>query len=203
MSGHVDPWQLWGNTQTLVVKGSSFVAPNTGDVNQTLCRVAYKRPDTWRFLFQAKILAAPAMPVANQANLSVWFDLIVGIGRAAVKIPFFKTLGGWNWQNAPAPVNQQQWSTHSDQSTQSFISLEYGSGTDTLFGTASIPTDQIVGQDITVNATATFTTDLALPQQATVEVSCMLAPNSHVRPDWMLLGRSRSEQFPGGETGGR
>lgn len=199
------PWQLWGNTMVLTVQGSTFVAPNTGDVNQTLCRVSYGRPETWRFLFAAKLLSAPAMPVGKQANVGVWFDVLVGIGRAAVKIPFFMQLPSWTWASgASAPINLTNWATHTtQQSTQAFVSLEYGSGSDTLFGNVQVPTDLLPGQDITVTANSTFNTDLALPQVATVEVSCLLSPNNHVRPDWMLMDKSPAEQFPGGEVGGR
>lgn len=199
------PWQLWGNTQVITVAGSPFTAPNITDKNQTLVRISYGRPETWRFLFAAKLIAAPSAAPANQANVSVWFELIVGIGRAAVKIPFFKTLPGWNWSFAPATnaLNQLQWSAHSDSSANSFISLQNLSTSEETSGTATIPVDQIVGQDITVNAVVSFTTDLPGATQAQVEVSSMWSPNNHVRPDWMLIDADRNEQFPGGETGGR
>ncbi len=193
------PWHLWGNTQVFDVRASAFTNPNANDNNQTMVRIAYGRPETWRFLLAYKILAAPSAPV-NQANISVWFEMITGHGRAAVRLPFWATMQSSDWSGGSPPLNLMIFTTRaSGDSAQSIVNLDNG-GTQ-IFGTASLPSDQVVGQDITVKANMSFTTDLPLPQTAKVEVSCLFAPNSHVRPDWYRIDEPEAVQFPGGEVG--
>lgn len=197
-----EPWQQWGNTQTLEAPPNAFTNPNAADKQITLCRVNYGRPETWRFLVMAKLLSAPATGGADQANASVWFELMTGIGRSAIILPFWIQLGSWQWNfGAPVPRNQMFW-TNQARTDSALISITDEAVPVTT--TALIYSDEIVGQSMTLVAHATFTTDIpGVTEPAIFEVSGQFAPNTHVRPDWMQLEAGPREQFAGGEIRGR
>lgn len=185
------PWLLWGNTQVMNVAASAGASANEGNTN-TLVRIAYNRPETWRFLFAARIISAPETGPGELAQLNVWFELITGIGRAAIQIPFFSNIPDFNWDNGVAVPTEVRWIN------QAFVQLPGPAFTQPL-----IFTETITGQDLTVVAHARFATDIPSAAPCVVEVSGQFAPNVHVRPDWSRLDVSEAEQFPGGETGGR
>lgn len=166
----------------------------------TLCRAAYGRPETWRFLFSARLISAPATGVADQANVSMWFELFTGIGRSAIHIPFWINLPSYVWNfGAAVPANLVTWTNVARTDNTSFSIDSGGVSWDT-----TILTDQIIGQDITVVAHAKFTTDIpGVTQPAILEVSGQISPNTHVRPDWMQVDALPAEQFAGGEVKGR
>jgi hypothetical protein len=197
------PWNQWGNTQELVVPPNAFTMPNVNDRAITLVRAAYGRPETWRFLLAVKLIDAPATGPGDQANAQVWFELFSGIGRSAVHIPFWVTMPGWQWNGGAAvPRNVVDWTNVALTSTNTFSSDS--SGPPPLTWTTQVASDQIVGQDITIVAHATFTTDIpGVTQPARIEVSGQISPNTHVRPDWMRVGAPPAEQFAGGEVKGR
>lgn len=187
------PWLLWGNTQIMSVAASAGASLNEGNTN-TLVRIAYNRPETWRFLFAARIISAPQTIAGQSAELAVWFELITGIGRSAIQIPFFSNIPDFNWDNGVAvpPPTEVRWLN------QAFIQLPGPAFTNPLYFT-----ETITGQDLTVVAHARFATDIPGAAPCVVEVSGQFAPNVHVRPDWSRLEVSEAEQFAGGETGGR
>lgn len=197
------PWHLWGNTQQIVVPADLFTNPNQHEQQITLCRVEYGRPETWRWLLSARLLRAPNTAVGQQANASVWFEVLAGLGRANLRIPFFVTfpLGSWNGGAAP-PLNLVSWTTKAQHSLTTFSSDS--TGPPPVTWTTTDLTDLIVADHLTIVAHAVFNTDIPPPvQPIIVEVNGLLAPNSHVRPDWYMQDVHEAEQFPGGETGGR
>lgn len=185
------PWLLWGNTQQIEVAASAGASANEGNTN-TLVRIAYNRPETWRFLFAARILRAQEVLPGEHAQLNVWFELITGIGRAAIQIPFFSNVPDFIWDGGIAVPEDTRWTN-----------LAYIGGLTFLPATPIVPVDTIVGQDMTVVAHVRFATDAAVAPPVLCEVSAQFAPNVHVRPDWSRLDVSEAEQFSGGETGGR
>ncbi len=185
------PWLLWGQTQNMTVAASAGASTNEGNTN-TLVRIAYNRPETWRFLFAARIISAPESAVGQHAELSIWFELITGIGRSAIQIPFFSNIPDFNWDNGVGVPLETRWLN------QAFIQLPGPAFTNPLYFT-----ETITGQDLTVVAHARFATDIPAAAPCIVEVSGQFAPNVHVRPDWSRLEVSEAEQFAGGETGGR
>lgn len=195
------PWLTWGNTQNITVPADLFTNPNVHEQQVTLLRAAYGRPETWRFLFAARMLSAPVAGAGKQANASVWLELFTGIGRSAIRLPFWIFLAEWNWNN-PLPVpspNEVQWTTQAKSGDQTWITDE----TPQVTTTAPVLTDLIVGQDMTVVAHAVFNTDIVNPTPIVIEVSGQWAPNTHVRPDWMQVDAPPAEQFAGGEIKGR
>jgi hypothetical protein len=199
-----EPWQMWGNTQELVAPPNAFTNPNAADKQVTLCRVTYGRPDTFRFLVSAFLKSAPATAPGEQANASVWFELMTGIGRSSIILPFWIQLGSWQWNGgAPVPTGRggQIWTNQAATGTPVF---SVDDQTPQVSWISTSYTDQIVGQDMTLVAHATFTTDIAnVTEPAIFEVSGQFAPNTHVRPDWMQIDAGPREQFAGGEIKGR
>jgi hypothetical protein len=179
------PWHMWGGTQTFVLPfGTDFQS-------QQLARCSYKRPESWHWLFQAKLIAAPGVP-SSDASVLIFFDLIVGLGRTQVVLPAFETYL-FRWTTVTAPIGELKYSNR-------------------VFGPARLDSvtpdardntiDEIVAQDIQVSARALFGGNVALGSTATMEVSAFFSPKTHVRPDWMLAGPPEV-RFAGGEDGGR
>lgn len=183
------PWLLWGNTQQIEVAASPGASANEGNTN-TLVRISYNRPETWRFLFAARIISAPDTGPAENAQLNVWFELLTGIGRAAIQLPFFSNIPDFVWNGGAAVPEEVRWTN---------LAFNQLPG----FAVTLVPTETITGQDLTLVAHVRFATDIVSPPAAVVEVSAQFAPNVHVRPDWSRLDVSEAEQFAGGETGGR
>jgi hypothetical protein len=198
------PWQMWGNTQVVAVEPNAFTNPNANDKPTTLLRVNYNRPETWRFLFAARILNAPAAGPGEQGNLSVWFELYTGIGRSAIRLPFFVTLPGWTWLGGPtAAPNDIRWTTKALTSDVALTVTSDPAGVELSTSIVPVFSELIVGQDMTVVAHPTFTTNIPGAVPANIEVSGQFAPNTHVRPDWFQVDATAGEQFPGGEIKGR
>lgn len=193
------PWQLWGNTQPVSVPPDLFTNPNLHEQQITLLRISYKRPETWRFLFSARMLSGPGSD-NHQSNVSVWFELLTGIGRSAIRIPFWVSLPQFSWNNLAGPSTAiVQWTTHA---TESGLQFSFDSQDPQVTWQTQILSDLIVGQDLTVVAHCSFTTNLETTTPAVVEVSGQLAPNVHTRPDWY---RNAPDElvFPGAEVEGR
>jgi hypothetical protein len=185
------PWLLWGQTQTLTIAATPGASALEGST-PTLIRIAYGRPETWRFLFAARIISAPETGAGEHAQLNVWFELITGIGRSAIQIPFFSNIPDFVWDGGLAVPEEVRWTN-----------LAYVQGLTFLPATPIVPIDTITGQDMTVVAHVRFATDIISAPPCVCEVSAQFAPNVHVRPDWSRIDDTPLEQFPGGEVGGR
>jgi hypothetical protein len=180
------PWHMWGNTQALDLLASN--APLTGQQNTTvgqLLRVAYRRPETWHWVFAATLLDGPTLGVGDSAAVSVIFDLTIGVGRSQLTIPFFETFT-WNWAASAPPIGQltrTKWSTQVNGPVR----------------VDSDPTppanviDQIVAQDIQLNVRSLLGGIGVAGTTARVEVSAHFSPKTHIRPEWSLW------RFPGAE----
>lgn len=182
----IPPWHMWGaSTPVSLQAGLQFAKRGQ------LARVEYKRPETWRFLFYARILRSNLTVVPS--NVLVAFEVFAGVGRANIQLAFnpFETflfnvtLGGEQGQSA----------------------IKYSTevvGPPRIDGqpTSSSTCDVIVAQDIQVGYFC-FCSDPggALPtDEVQLEIGCSLAPWHHVRPDWFEHGPTK---FLGEETGGR
>lgn len=141
--------------------------------NVQLARVDYHRPESWRFLLWAQ---SPNFP---GTDLVVRFSIFAGIGRTNFVQDIWQEFkfsnGGRKWTNtvrAPAPD-------------------------DTAATDKPYLADTVVGQNVNISATV-FTNGVATP--LIVLVGAMLAPATHVRPDWFANVPSR---FEGGQLGGK
>ncbi len=196
-----EPWKLWGNEQTItmlnVAGNASPVSPPT-----QLLRVSYKRPETWHWLFSATLLRGPQAIAGFGAALFVSYNLTVGIGRTAITIPGFELLG-FQWAGPLlAPINTQIWSTQSRAPNRIFATPNPAVPVDSVV-------DQIVAQDIQMNVTVSAGGTGGLVGDYSVLVAAMMAPKSHVRPDWYIpdapdgTPAAIESVFPGDEIGGR
>jgi len=201
------PWLLWGNTQKV------NVPPNVGfNKNQnTLVRVSYARPETWHLLLAARLVSAvDGNPLVDTSSAGAEFTIYTGIGRAMITMPVV-TLA-WFWgldqRDGPvAPVAVPRWTNqiYNDIGAGDSQSLFFDPTTgDEIYRVeTSVGTDKFVGQDITIVANVFYNTTVAGAPDAVLEVSAQVAPSVHVRPDWSRLEVSETEQFAGGEVGGR
>lgn len=187
----IPPWHLWGGTQQIDAINAGAAFPSQPSAGQ-LAKISYKRPDTWHWVFAAKVLAAASLPlVGNVASIGVFFDLTIGVGRAQVQFPSFEAFS-WTWHGvSDAPIGSILYST------EVF-------GPNRVFDTSGpAPADvktnsikQFQAQDINIACRVLYNGTVGVGAIASVEVSAFFAPKTHIRPDWDL------EHFMGGETGG-
>jgi hypothetical protein len=200
---------MWGNTQ--VISGSDVLNVNTAGITTQLVKASYLRPETWKWVFAARLLEASQAQAGEQHIITVDFNLTIGIGRAAITMNSFEQYI-WRWGLAgntdQAPIGFDKWSTQTLgrvrldtsetggadpwQTNPAATATQYNGG----IGTRSVSNviDRIVAQDINLQAVVTFATSGSL--EGKVEVSAQFAPTTHVRPEWFL------DRFPGGEHGG-
>lgn len=198
----VPPWHLWGNNVSVStdLQAGVFGQAGTGQ----LTKVSYKRPETWHWLFSAKILDfGPLPPVGTTLNIAIIWDLTVGIGRSVQQIANFDW---WNIFITSASGNIRNrtlWATQAiPMGGASLGRLDAAGAIDPAPPPNLI--DQIVAQNIQLNATAVLTlqgANVGYPYSATVELGASWAPKHHIRPDWFLHGAPESV-FTGEETGG-
>lgn len=211
MRGGMPPWHTWGGSEVV-----RTVTLGLGDapVQQTvqLARVAYKRPETWNFLFVAKILEGTRMVNPGDSFLmKVRFDVTTGHGRSAAQLYnradgasgsgffVFQQPGFENYEFGPGWPSPGPVVKHVIYSTQ-----VYGPNRTTDPAAENRRDNlitEIVGQDIQVNALVTNQSNYA--GTFDVELSVFLAPKAHVRPDWFQIDGPPEAQFPGEEVQGR
>jgi hypothetical protein len=188
-----DPWHLWGNTQSYVVAGQVLGALPSPNNSQTLAKVGYGRPDSWRFMLSAVIESGGSdTAVGEQAIVEVVFALIIGVGRSAIKLPEFVALQ-WDWSGGLSVFRHQA------------LYVTQAPSVPAIGGApgASPFIDLIMAESCSVQASVSYFTDVAAPAPIHVDVSAQLAPNVHIRPDWFQIGAPPAVQFPGKEVGGK
>jgi hypothetical protein len=193
------PWHMWGNSETFGPMGA-FSPDSVPILGRQLVRVSYKRPETWRWVFAARLIEAPSAGALGTYEMTIDFDVTIGLGRSSVTLPNFDRLK-WTWTGTGnAPVGYPLWSTRtlSPPTEYSFVD-----GAPVADQTGR-EIDDLVAQDIQVSCRVQFVA-LDEPEggQATLEVSGYFAPKTHIRPDWLQLDVPVESQFPGGEVGGK
>jgi len=181
------PWHLWGDTKNVIVENSSGVTVNY--VTQQLAKVSYGRPETWDFMFAARIINFE--PDDTAGEIDVAFDVTIGVGRSHLEMPGFETFM-WTWTSAPSPLNQVKYSAEVYGPVRTDIPIPPAT---------TIPSNvisEITAQDIQVQARVAYTGGTIVPKRATVEVTAFFAPRSHIRPEWF----QDTNQFRGGEQDG-
>lgn len=183
------PWHLWGGQETLAVSSLGGINPPAVSSVQ-LTRVSYKRPDTFQWLFFARLISGPAAGLAEQGAIVVNFDVTVGLGRTSVTIPGFENFS-WVWgPSAGIPLSVVLYSTT-------------GIGPNRNFGAVTPVAnliDELVAQDIQVNARVQNNSNFVSNVQ--LEVASFFAPTTHVRPDWYSEMLPEEAAFAGAELGG-
>lgn len=201
------PWHMWGNSQRIEM----FLPSTSGNSSEVqrgqLTRVAYGRPETWHWLFTARLLEADDADPDEPLQLAIIWELTVGIGRSMQQNLGFD---GWNilWgtPSTPtdqAPVGRLLWATQTFQPTlnRTIFSADPDTEPPNVI-------DEIVAQDIQLNVRAALVspvTPRTNNKRAVLEVGAQWAPKSHIRPDWYQQdqGTPPEAQFPGQEIGGR
>lgn len=198
----VPPWHLWGNTQLITTRvqlGGPGILPQPN--MNTLCRVAYGRPETWHWVFQARLVSGPNNTPGSTLNVLVNFNVALGVGRSNLQIAGnvgtqSRPLESFTFIMGPAspgfPANAQLFSTGGK-----YARLMSSEAIATEFEVQQIVADTIVCE-VNVTSSADAGNVLALGQPVQVEVSAQFAPIAHVRPDWYEL-----EPVFSGETEGR
>ena len=179
------PWLLWGNSK--IIEAFYTGTFSTTVATQQLNRIGYMRPESWHWLFSARILEATyagGTPPQVGQSIDVYFDLTVGIGQTALTIEGFE-----HYQFNATALN----------ALQGFI---YSS---TVFGPSRVQGavdpllnefTNIVAQDIQLNARCVYLLGGTHGDSAKLEIKTFWAPIAHIRPEWSL------GEFPGGEDKG-
>jgi hypothetical protein len=197
----IPPWHLWGNSQRVDVELT------TGAFGQAqrsqLTKVSYGRPETWGWLFTARLISgALSPPVGTDLQLTIIWELTVGIGRSMQQSLGFDV---WNiiiLGGAAPPIGRLMWAN------QVVVPSNLG-----RFNAAGVvdPTpppnvfNEINAQDIQLNARVAILlsgVQAGYPYNAALELGAQWAPKAHVRPDWYLDGPTEL-RFPGSETGAK
>jgi hypothetical protein len=184
----IPPWHLWGNTQTMSAINAPATAAAVATTSQ-LVRIGYKRPETWHWMFAAKLLSGPDMGAGNHAAVVVYFDLTVGIGRSMIRLPGFEQFV-FRWDGISAfPQDQQAYSTASLGPNRVLVTP----GPPSASEINANPIDEIVAQDIQLGCRLFFDITGGGSTPVVVEVQAQFAPKTHIRPEWHM------HLFPGAE----
>lgn len=212
------PWHMWGNTQLIeaVVQDSS-AAVRTNSPGQ-LVKISYKRPETWHWLFAAKLVTGPDSPIVA-TQIEVAYDLIVGTGRSTVVLQsagvvqdkaFEQFFFQWGPVANVFPRNAQLYSTQVLAPNRTYTSdapfpNQDGFPVAGAFVTGPSTISEIVAENINLSCRVIALAPpgaASLGQRVVVEVSAAFAPKTHVRPDWYRQG-PEEQVFPGAEVEGR
>lgn len=173
------PWHLWGTTQRLTFQDNVVAGSLRPFQTAQILDVKYGRPETWKFAFAATLVQVTGAPAnAIRVDLALTF----GVGRSIVKIPTFIF---WEWTvvqmgsllNVPRLVQ----STEQPAENTARTSIN-------LVETISAETIQAQANNVSegLNPGCTFT----------VDISGLVTPFTHIRPEWQL------RHFPGNEHTG-
>lgn len=211
LRGSQPPWHLWGNSQTIEFPVETIAAPRSGITNQ-LIKISYKRPETWHWMFQARLIDGPPLNTPDFfTDIIVHWELIVGIGRSMQRMAFESS--GSNFAIPPFEQYRFRWSAPDPFPRNAVIWTTQANAPGRFFGFDSPPSfsastvNQIVAQDIQLQVQCVALTvedNVAVAgRNLKVEVSAQFAPVVHVRPDWLHPTAPIEQQFPGDEIGGR
>lgn len=185
MSG-VTPWQMWGNTQTINLVATF---PAQAHSTQQLARVKYGRPDSWKFLFAAKVIQVD--PAAG--FLDIYFNLTVGIGRSQITLPIFEAYD-LAWPLGSPPNGQLFYSTSVNGPQRVFPPVPPSPPGPAHEAIPQNVISEIVAQDIQLNCDVYYNS--VAGSKLTVQVDAYFSPVSHIRPEWF------ARQFRGDEDQG-
>lgn len=210
LGAQIPPWHMWGNTQRITTPVQSPTNPLTFTPGQLL-RVAYKRPETWHWVLQARLIDGVDADVVDSISVNVNFDLTIGIGRAIIQIPatserddrpFERFRFVWG---GPTVGIQTTFPRNASLYSTAVVSNRILAAGLVPDPATAIVVDQIVAQDIQLNCRVQA---VGLPGSPyvgapiTIEVSAHFSPKTHVRPDWFRDG-AEAVQYGGGEVEGK
>lgn len=186
------PWLMWGNTLTVTTQPGIAIANPDRQTTQ-LVKVAYKRPETWNFLFSCRVISADPV-VATTAFVD--FNVQTGLGRTVANIatqrtsvaqPGFERYVFFGAPLLPTAANAFKWSTSVSGPVRDDTVVPPATNAPNI-------TNHIVGQDIQINVSIGYVA-VGATAPLVLEVSAFLSPEVHIRPEWFR------RIFPGGEDG--
>ena len=188
------PWHLWGSSQLIEIASSPGGVQVQLHDNQ-LCRISYRRPETWHWVFMTRIVQAPTPsgPAGNASVLRVQFDLTVGIGRSSTTMPAFEV-------HQMTAINPGGFLPAFTMRTTSVVGRRAISFDGLAITETTTEISEIVAQDAQLNTRVSFQGDAG--QTAMIEISAYFSPKNHIRPDWFADGPGETV-FAGAENGGR
>lgn len=174
------PWLMWGNSQVFEVPLTLGQAQTT---TGQLVKISYARPEAWRFLFTARVIAAPVFDpnLHPTMQLIVDFNVDTGIGRSTARLdalpnstnqPGFERYIFAGSPIDPLAANAFKWSTTVNGPPRDDLNTNY-----------SNITEVIVGQDIQISVQIFSSCDHNEPNLS-LEVGAWFSPNVHIRPEW-------------------
>jgi hypothetical protein len=169
---------MWGST-------SHFAISNASGAQQTgqLCRVQYKRPETWAFMCWARIDQIDGA-AATDVKLNVIFNFYVGVGRSTLDLLGAPTGGNTGPFGVPSGLVNFQfpigalpgatcWTTSAEAQGQ--VEADFSTPIKSLI-------DKFPAMGIQVSATVAAVIVSSYTVKLTAGVQ--LAPVNHIRPDW-------------------
>lgn len=215
----VSPWHMWGSSQSV-----TFLVSHTGrPALQTLqlARVNYRRPESWRFFFGARITHGSAAVILAPCDIVVSFRCIVGVGRTMFQTPADVAPGTTLQIEQPIVRMQYQVPLGTVPGNQLYNTKYTTQGLtppldDAAVATSQLPIQVLTAQDLQCSADVTLIQPASLPDGSnfTVEVTALFAPATHIRPDWYqpqeklgprddpAAAAARAVRFLGTEQGG-
>lgn len=204
------PWHMWGNSQRLTAEAPAGTGAGTilFPEPRQLAKVTYRRPETWSFLFFARLL--PGLVSDVDIQVIVEFNLILGIGRT-----MFDTAGLFGTDRAFAqfrwnilagvtpgvPDPRPKWTSSTQSPTLDEVT---GTGTEETIRWFPSEDIQCLGRGAIVLGGVT-----AVDNRVVVEMGAWFAPRTHVRPDWFVQPVTEEQeinvhamQYAGNETKG-
>ena len=161
------PWHLWGNQKPLHLV---MTAGFSSRQSLQLLNVTYKRPDTWSWLFWYEVVRCDTPN--DPGSIALLYNLTLGIGTTKVTLGTFV-----QFVLTPLPGPHLGYRTTTTASGDSFVG-------------------DLPAQDIVLEVTSIIT-GAAPGTSCDINVGAIVAPKSHIRPDWF------EGHFDGEETGGK
>jgi hypothetical protein len=176
------PWLMWGSTALVRISGDVVGGTLQAVRTPQLAAIDFKRPESWKFMLAVQALAVNGPALAG-VTFSVFFNLRIGLGRAAVNLTLDQNQAFASFQTGVVPggnyttqVQQLALLWTPQQTAIGLPTPQQAQWTDT-FPAETIQCDAIAGFD---NARAGTTVDL--------NITAMFAPVSHIRADWYGKG---------------
>lgn len=180
----IEPWRMWGSDQRIVIPANAG-QPGFGKAPQ-LVRIDYARPETWSFLYFAKVVGVNGnVNIGAGTNaLQVQFKTVVGVGRSTVELwmPQFD----WTGADINTPTPAQTLLLPARFATEWRYTRDAPAGAIPPPG-ATDPVytcDHVVAQTVQVYCDVVCAPQVGSSGSIEVVVGAYYSPRTHVRPEW-------------------
>jgi hypothetical protein len=183
---------MWGETKTVTARSSGGLVQFSQD---QFARINYGRPESWCFVLASKITDQSGQLI-DGTELTVHYDLTIGVGRSSVTIPdwhvFTFDYGG---VAKSLLIGQMLWTnTVANRIASQGVPGTTPPATETVNYAATSWIDTFVSQDIQLQVRVGLDS-AGEATSATVDCSAYFSPKTHIRPEWFLqVGRFSGEQ---------